>query len=280
MIDTGEYVYKKEVDWSLLTEGLTLPVENQVIFGRTMNRFLKKGEKKEINLYLNNKSFKAKIVNVNYSKKYVRKNDVLQIRYTKNGDLAQELQICFAKSYKYLKEIRLQRPIGSRAIIKLPEYEKEFLAIYTTEYDDSYVLETIKHEDYIELRDTLSGKQERLIELDYNYELKDKTSTFIETNRTVKIRRLNKKIGDNLKLLYGYRCQICGQLVGEKYDTSVVESHHIDYFVNSLNNDASNQMIVCPNHHSIIHDLDPMFDRKNRDMSLKCRKTNTYKYYK
>jgi len=26
------YVYKKEVDWSLLNEGLTLPIDNQVVF--------------------------------------------------------------------------------------------------------------------------------------------------------------------------------------------------------------------------------------------------------
>ena len=30
------YVYKKEVDWSLLMEGLTLPVYNQVVFGQIM----------------------------------------------------------------------------------------------------------------------------------------------------------------------------------------------------------------------------------------------------
>ena len=43
-----------------------------------------------------------------------------------------------------------------------------------------------------------------------------------------------------------------------------IEAHHIDYFVNSLNNDASNQLVVCPNHHSIIHDADPIFDRKRK----------------
>ena len=42
----------------------------------------------------------------------------------------------------------------------------------------------------------------------------------------------------------------------------MVEAHHIDYFVKSLNNDASNQMIVCPNHHSIIYDVNPVFDRR------------------
>lgn len=33
-------------------------------------------------------------------------------------------------------------------------------------------------------------------------------------------------------------------------------------FVKSLNNDMDNQLIVCPNHHSIIHDVDPVFDRR------------------
>ena len=75
-------------------------------------------------------------------------------------------------------------------------------------------------------------------------------------------RKLNRKIGENLKLLYGYRCQICGQVIGEKYGSHIAEAHHIDYFVNSLNNDANNQMIVCPNHHSIIHDANPVFDRR------------------
>ena len=48
---------------------------------------------------------------------------------------------------------------------------------------------------------------------------------------SVKIRKLNKKIGYILKLLYGYRCQICGQLIGEEYGSHIVEAHHIDYFV-------------------------------------------------
>lgn len=43
---TENYVYKKEVDWSLLNEGLTLPFDNQVVFGQIMGRFLKRGESK------------------------------------------------------------------------------------------------------------------------------------------------------------------------------------------------------------------------------------------
>ena len=73
-----------------------------------------------------------------------------------------------------------------------------------------------------------------------------------------------QKIGEYLKELYGYRCQICGRLIGEEYGSHIAEAHHIDYFVKSLNNDASNQLIVCPNHHSIIHDVNPVFDRKRK----------------
>ena len=40
---TENYVYKKEVDWSLLQEKITLPVDNQVVFGQIMGRFLRRG---------------------------------------------------------------------------------------------------------------------------------------------------------------------------------------------------------------------------------------------
>ena len=92
----------------------------------------------------------------------------------------------------------------------------------------------------------------------------DLNASLEEKMQIAKIRKLDRSIGNNLKLLYGYRCQICGELIGEEYSAHVVEAHHIDYFVNSLNNDSQNQMIVCPNHHSIIHDANPVFDRKRR----------------
>ena len=146
-------------------------------------------------------------------------------------------------------------------MIKLPEECKEFLAIYTSEYDDSYVLEAIVAEDIVSLKNILSGQKERVMEAEFNYDIEDSTASILENERVVKIRKLNKKIGDNLKLLYGYRCQLCGKIIGEEFGSHIAEAHHIDYFVSSLNNDASNQLIVCPNHHSIIHDANPVFDR-------------------
>ena len=114
------------------------------------------------------------------------------------------------------------------------------------------------------MRDAVQGKAERMVEAEINYENVDEGAGIRQNLRLVKIRKLNRKIGENLKLMYGYRCQLCGQLIGEEFGSHIAEAHHIDYFVKSLNNDESNQIIVCPNHHSIIHDTDPVFDRKRK----------------
>jgi predicted restriction endonuclease len=151
---------------------------------------------------------------------------------------------------------------NDRTMIKLPDGHKEFLAIYTTEYEDSYVLETIEMDDIALLKKAVLNHTERLFESNFNFDIEDENAEIFKSERIVKIRKLNKKIGDNLKLLYNYRCQICGCLIGENYGTHTVEAHHIDYFVKSINNNANNQLIVCPNHHSIIHEVNPVFDRK------------------
>lgn len=241
---TENYVYKKEVDWSLLMEGLTLPVDNQVVFGQIMGRFLERGERKQIKVYLDGKSYSAVIYNINFDSKHHRKKDTYQIRYKKNGDLSQALQRCFMDSFQYLRNLRNIRELGDRSMLRLPDNDKEYLAIYTTEYDDSYIFEPIVKNDLSAIKKYFIGMNERVFEEQNETDLTDPNATIEERTQIAKIRKLDRSIGDNLKLLYGYRCQICGQLIGEEYSSHVVEAHHIDYFVKSLNNDASNQLIV------------------------------------
>lgn len=260
-MESENYVYKKEVDWSTLMEGFTLPLDNQVIFLRNMENFLQRGESKIIHFFMNGKTYDAKIVNMNNSVEK-RKKDAYQIRYTRNGDLSQALQQYFFKTMNYIKAIRESRDLKDRSYIKMPEGLKEYLAIYTTEYEDTFLLEPIAQDDFQVMKKAIQGMKERSVENKIEYEIEDKNSRVEKKLQIVKIRKLNRKIGENLKLLYGYRCQICGRITGKEYGAHIAESHHIDYFVNSLNNDANNQMILCPNHHSIIHDVNPVFDRK------------------
>ena len=260
-MDTENYVYKKEVDWSVLMEGFTLPLENQVVFLQNMGSFLQRGESKIIHFFMAGKTYDVKIININ-NPVAKRKKDAYQIRYTRNGEFSQALQLCFSRSLNYIKNIRENRDAHDRSYIKLPENAREYLAIYTTEYEDTFLVEPIMAEDIQVVKAAIQGMHERNIEAEFDYEVKYEKSEMKYQIQMVKVRKLNRKIGENLKLLYGYRCQICGKLIGEEYGSHIAESHHIDYFVNSLNNDASNQMIVCPNHHSIIHDTNPVFDRK------------------
>ena len=38
------------------------------------------------------------------------------------------------------------------------------------------------------------------------------------------------------------------------------QTHHIKYFSKSVDNSSDNLLILCPNHHSLIHVLNPKFD--------------------
>ena len=261
-MQTETYVYKKEVDWSLFNYGLAIPLEYQVVFKQITNRFLERGESKIINLYLNGKSYQAKLNNNKIDNKFGNRADIVQIRYTQNSDIAVALRGLFRRSYAYISRLKEMQESGSKKRIVLPNDLKEYLAIYTTEDDDTYVLDVIAAEEVEVLKETVKDKKEQLVEAELNYAEKDEGAGIQVNQRLVKVRKLNRLIGENLKLLYGYRCQICGKLIGEEFGSHIAEAHHIDYFVKSLNNDASNQMIVCPNHHSIIHDANPVFDRK------------------
>ena len=63
-----------------------------------------------------------------------------------------------------------------------------------------------------------------------------------------------------IKRLYGGCCQLCGENAFRGFNADISEAHHIAYFSDSQNNDSSNIIILCPNHHRLIHKLNPKFD--------------------
>jgi hypothetical protein len=91
---------------------------------------------------------------------------------------------------------------------------------------------------------------------------KDTSAKRVKKQREVLERVCNTAIPDSLKKLYSYRCQICGLGAEDTYGYRIVEAHHILPFSESMNNDASNIIILCPNHHRLIHKAKPIFDRK------------------
>ena len=165
-----------------------------------MEHFLQRGESKIIHFFMNRKTYDAKIVNVNNSVEK-RKKDAYQIRYTRNGDLSQALQQYFFKTMNYIRAIRESRDLKDRSYIKMPEGLKEYLAIYTTEYEDTFLLEPIAQDDFQVMKKAIQGMKERSVENEIEYEIEDKNSGIEKRLQIVKIRKLNRKIGENLKIL-------------------------------------------------------------------------------
>jgi hypothetical protein len=83
------------------------------------------------------------------------------------------------------------------------------------------------------------------------------------TKRTGQQYVRNQALADGLKLYYRNRCQICLQDFTTSYGVSFAEAHHIQYLRNSGPDVSQNLIVICPNHHSLIHATNAVFDRSN-----------------
>jgi predicted HNH restriction endonuclease len=118
--------------------------------------------------------------------------------------------------------------------------------------------------DYRQLANSLYALPEEVYEAsdDDRFFMADTTASVVLKEQLVKYRKIDRSIICMLKEFYGYRDQISGEKIGERYGESVVEAHHIDYFTRSQNNDSTNIIIISPNYHRIIHKNNPYFNRK------------------
>jgi len=256
------YIYKKEVDWSLFRDGFNIPVRLQVLFYESVGRFLKKGESKKVRLLLDGEYFDANLVNILFDEsKFAGHKELLQVRYSYNSPLAKKLRSVFHESYEFILHEK-EKQITKRAHIKIPDDVKEFLTVYSTTEKDVFYVETVTNSDYKEIKSEIKYVSEDTFESYSNYSYKDEDAAVVETQKLVKIRRLDRSIADTLKALYDYRCQITGEKFGVNFGSEVSEAHHIDPFTKSLNNDSENIIILSPNYHRLIHKVNPVFNRK------------------
>jgi 5-methylcytosine-specific restriction protein A len=183
----------------------------------------------------------------------------------KQSDLSKKLREIFHVSYDYLKMKRDETPKNVHRQHRVPAEIREFMVLYSSDLDNTFLVDCITNFDSLEMKSYISRKriEEEDYELSLNYNKIDSYARIEERRQIIKIRKLDRAIGENLKLLYNYRCQICGDNFGYKYGANIVESHHIENFVTSLNNNADNILIVCPNHHRVIHKVMPIFDKES-----------------
>lgn len=73
----------------------------------------------------------------------------------------------------------------------------------------------------------------------------------------------NSELPVILKELYNYKCQVCEHDFKPTYGIPYSETHHIIWLARGGVDHSNNLIVVCPNHHRIIHEAKPKFDRNN-----------------
>ena len=186
-----------------------------------------------------------------------------------------EISILFNRDNNYLKLRRDEfdalpdsssHRIGFRN--RPPAKQVVNLATYLKGFSFEDLTELVKS-----LIDAQSGKLVAIPDVDdadehiYSEAELEQLINFEDHNATVKIktapttvRVYNPSIIRQLKKLYNGNCQLCGCKPFANVTCDLTEVHHIQYFATSHNNNASNLIVLCPNHHRLIHKLNPKYN--------------------
>lgn len=260
----GGFILQKDVNWSLLNEGLALPISVYSRFADWDDSILKHGASKQVKILIDEEFYDAKLINQNFDQsRYPGHSDIIQIRYSPGSQIAAKLRSVFRESYAYLSAQRQLEENRNRQLV-LPSDIREYIRLYLTPNQDVLCIECCTNVEYNQVAQQLSTIPEEIYEQsdDVKFFMADDKASIEEKQQLVKYRRIDRSIILTLKKFYDYRDEISGEKIGDEYGDSVVEAHHIDYFTRSQNNDSTNIIIISPNYHRIIHKNNPMFNRK------------------
>lgn len=252
------FLLRRPVDWSLLTNGFHIPTEFHPLVYAMPGGELQHGDKRGVKIMIDGEVFDARMNNIGFDQsRYPGHPDLLQIRYSPGSPIAKKLQSMFAGEFEYLRLAR--ENAAPRTQVQLPEEYSSEIIFYATMQADTFIIECNHTSDRQAERQELLQMSELDFEtftprFDPNAGIKERTAI-------QRIRQLDRSIGDSLKQLYGFHCQMTGELVVEPYGVTCVEAHHIIPFTESMNNDTSNIIILSPSFHRIIHKAKPAFDR-------------------
>lgn len=223
----------------------------------------KHGKTRSVKVLIDGVRYDAQLKNQGFDHtKYDGHADVIQIRYSEGSALVKRLQEMFCSTWSYVEISKnLPENINRKVTIRIPEEHQEFLALSSTDLPNVFVADCITAAVKAEEKTDVSTMPELDFETFEPHE--DKNTSIKQVTRLQKVRQLDRSIGDSLKRLYDFRCQMTGERIGDNYDALVVEAHHIIPFTESMDNDTSNIIILSPSYHRIIHKVKPRWDRKD-----------------
>ena len=258
------FLYKKLVDKSTLLQGFSIPIKYQPIFLELSGGLLVHGESMMVKILIDGDLYDAEWKNQPFDQnKFAGHPDVKQFRYSENSPIAQKLRQIFYSTQNYVKAALADPNRPKKQTIKIPEDLQEYIVISSTAQSDVFAFDCITNADQEEIQDQISTITEESFENDTFIPKTDSSAGYRLSETVRKVRALDRNIGDSLKRLYDYRCQITGEKIGNEYAVEVVEAHHIAPFTTSLNNDTNHIIILSPTFHRIVHKANPVFDYTN-----------------
>ncbi|GEM_PF-229671 len=123
------YLYQKDVDQSLLMDGVTIPVALQGKLFHALGVTVTKGNKRPVNIFVEGKRYEASLRNTDFNLEKYPWNDIVQIRYSYTSPLAIKLQEIFALS---AARISRQKERAEKAS-PVPDDQKESVRIYASD---------------------------------------------------------------------------------------------------------------------------------------------------
>ncbi len=268
---------KKEIDWSVFEDGLTVPIDYHQIFYEANGEVLTNGDIRNGKFIFANTTFEITFKNF---KRLGVKSDTVHIRYDGNHLLRNELIKRFSYSYKYITRERGKKKSSAQKnpIIKIPNKMKEYLYIYSTDKPYEYQIEFLTFNNNRELKNlfrrSTKDKWDYLEDI-YNMSEKEFNSYLAENYRDneakivlkeglITRRSIRNNLVETLKKKYNNCCQICKHSFKDEFGVDYSEAHHIKYFAKHEDHSPQNIVILCPNHHRIIHKTDATFLRDQK----------------
>lgn len=220
-------IYLKDIDKSILYQGFTIRTAllNQFIdfFGK-----LAIGETRKISIMWDNQLFTdIDVINQNFNReRYPNHPEMYQVRYSPNHPFAKAMRLTFPELTQYLEQQQalkkeLTQQGGKTHNIRIPDELRCSIVFYATANKDIWEAVPIPTQEINQAKQELITHpiEESLLE---SLLLNDETAQIIERPHLARIRRIDKNVCLNLKKLYGYRCQICGQLITLPYGGETV----------------------------------------------------------
>lgn len=181
MENERNFIMQKQVDWSLLNDGFTIPVAVTPLLGAWDESLLTHGQTKKIKVLIGGEFHDALLKNQNFNQaNHVGHKDIIQIRYSRSSSLAIKLRAIFKRSYDYYYAKRLLQG-NNRRRIPLPSEFTEYIRLYLTSSTNVICLDYCSSGEFLQLADTLSSIPEEIYEVsdDDQFFMSDESATTV-----------------------------------------------------------------------------------------------------